>query len=262
MSSRSDCSYRDLPRAKELLPSRIVRLASAMFARDTGLSGPQIFEFFSKFSDEIGKMRYGSGVPSRWQMFENFLESLPVEQQRKALLELCDFPLRNAPSPLDIDELRDKLRGVPVPIALGRAVEQIDSTYVMKQWEKLIGRLVDDPEGAITSARTLLETVCLHILEGLGKETNHRGDLPALYKVTAAELQLLPRKEDEDTVRQILGSCSGLVLGIATLRNQFGDAHGRLAEGSQKRLAHLAANTAGALCIFLIESYEELQSNI
>jgi hypothetical protein len=148
------------------------------------------------------------------------------------------------------------------PIALGRAVEQIDSAYVMKQWEKLIGRLVHDPEGAITSARTLLETVCLHILESLGKETNHRGDLPALYKATAAELQLLPRKEDEDAVRQILGSCSGLVLGVATLRNQFGDAHGRLAEGSQRRLAHLPANTAGTLCIFLVESYEALRANV
>jgi hypothetical protein len=119
MNSRSDCSYRELPRTKELLPSRIVKLASTMFARDTGLSGPQIFEFFSKFSDEIGKMRYGSGVPSRWQMFENFLESLPVEQQRKALLELCDFQLRNAPTPTVLPRLRPPVEDVPPRIAEG-----------------------------------------------------------------------------------------------------------------------------------------------
>jgi hypothetical protein len=35
-------------------------------------------------------MQHGSGAPSRWQMFENFLESLPIEKQRHALLELCD----------------------------------------------------------------------------------------------------------------------------------------------------------------------------
>lgn len=259
MAGYADSNYRDLPRAKELLPSSIVKMASKMFARDTGLSGPQIFEFFSKFSDEVGKMRYGSGVPSRWQMFENFLESLPIEQQRQALLELCDYPLRTPANQSVIDELRGKLHGVPVRTTLGRVVEKIDSTYVTKQWEKLTERLVDDPEGAITSARTLLETVCLHILENLGKKADHKGDLPGLYKATAGELQLLPRKEDEEIIRQILGSCSGLVQGVAALRNQFGDAHGRLAEDSQKRLAHLAANAAGTLCIFLVETYEAMR---
>lgn len=152
--------------------------------------------------------------------------------------------------------MRAKISGIPVPATLAKAVEKIDSAYVTKQWEKLTERLVDDPEGAITSARTLLETVCLHILNGLGKEIDHKGDLPAMYRATAGELQLLPKKEEEEVIRQILGSCSGLVQGVATLRNQFGDAHGRLGDDSQKRLAHLAANITGTLCTFLIETFE------
>lgn len=94
------------------------------------------------------------------------------------------------------------------------------------------------------------------MLDGLGKKIDHKGDLAALYKATAAELQLLPRKEDEEVVRQILGSCSGLVQGVAALRNQFGDAYGRLWADSQRRLAHLDANAAGTLCAFQIESFE------
>ena len=224
------------------------------------MRGPEIFDFFSEYSEEIAKMRYGSGVPSRSVMFENFLESLSAEEQTKALLELCDrHPMGTPPPPTEVDALREKIRGVPVPATLGKAVEKIDTGYITKQWDKLSERLEKDPEGAITSARTLLETVCLHILESIGKKVTHKGDLPVLYKATASELQLLPRKEDEDVIRQLLGSCAGLVQGVAALRNQFGDAHGRLGEDSQKRLAHLAANTAGTLCIFLIESFEAMR---
>lgn len=255
--SNNECVYRDLPRSKDLLSQTIIKTASKLFARDTGLSGPQIFDFFSKYSDDVGQMRYGSGAPSRWQMFENFLESLSLEKQKQALLELCDgYPMRTPAPEEEVAALRDKIRGVPVPAALGKAVERIDVAYVTKNWEKLSARLGDDPDGAITAARTLLETVCLHILSKLGKEIEYKGDLPALYKATAEELQLVPKKEDDAAIRQILGSCAGLAQGIATLRNQFGDAHGRLGEDAQRRMAHLAANVGGTLCTFLIESFE------
>jgi hypothetical protein len=190
-------------------------------------------------------------------MFENFLESLPIDQQRSALLELCDgFPSGNRPLQEEVIKLRERIRGVPVPTSFGKAVEKIDVAYVTKQWEKLSERLGTDPEGAITSARTLLESVCLYILESRGKILDAKGDLPALYKATAEALGLDAKKEDDAAIRQVLGRCAGLAQGIATLRNQFGDAHGRLGKGAQRRIAHLAANVASTLCTFLIESFE------
>jgi hypothetical protein len=44
-----DCIYSELARNKEVLSQNIVKTASKLFVRDTGLSGPQIFEFFSKY---------------------------------------------------------------------------------------------------------------------------------------------------------------------------------------------------------------------
>jgi len=61
----------------------------------------------------------------------------------------------------------------------------------------------------------------------------------------AANRHPLAKKEDEDSIRQILGSCSGIAQGVAALRNQFGDAHGRLGQGAERRLAHLTANSVG-----------------
>src|SRR5436853_4454109 len=109
MPYAGECIYRELPRNKEFLSQTIIKTASKLFARDTGMSGPQIFEFFSKYSDDVGQMRYGSGAPSRWQMFENFLESLPLEKQKKALLELCNgYPMRTPPPEEEVAALRDK----------------------------------------------------------------------------------------------------------------------------------------------------------
>jgi hypothetical protein len=59
-------------------------------------------------------------------------------------------------------------------------------------------RRSDDPEGAITSARTLLETVCKHILDEGGIKYDDDADLPKLYRVTADVLDLAPSQQSED----------------------------------------------------------------
>jgi hypothetical protein len=256
-NAQESVGYRLLPKSSTLLPRPLTNTAKELFAGPTGLSGPQLFDFFANYSESIARMRYGSDVPSRKEMFDNFLESLPAEDQREALLALCDgYPMKTPPDDGAVHALREKIRGVPVPASLGKAVEKIDVEYVAKHWQKLLQRLASDPEGAITSARSLLESVCLYLLDCMGKKFVHAGDLPSLYRATVQELDLAPKKEDEESIRQILGSCSGIVQGVAALRNQFGDAHGRLGEGTERRLAHLTANSVGTLCTFLIESME------
>src|SRR3982751_3737949 len=41
----------------------------------------------------------------------------------------------------------------------------VESSQIQAAWRKVIERSSSDPEGAITAARTLLETVCKYILE-------------------------------------------------------------------------------------------------
>jgi hypothetical protein len=89
-SAEASVGYRSLPKSLTLLPRPFINTATELFAGSSGLSGPQLFDFFASHSDTIAKMRYGSGVPSRKEMFENFLESLVVDKQREALLALCD----------------------------------------------------------------------------------------------------------------------------------------------------------------------------
>ena len=134
---------------------------------------------------------------------------------------------------------------------------------MQRAWEKALRRKSEDPEGAITAARTLVETVCKHILDEKQITYPDNADLPNLYRLVVEQLCLAPEQYTERLVRQILGSCQSVVGGIAALRNQLGDAHGKGAEAAipHPLLAELAVNLAGAMAKYLLAVWESSRKN-
>jgi hypothetical protein len=124
-----------------------------------------------------------------------------------------------------------------------------------------LARRDDDSEGAITAARSLLETVCKHLLDELGEQYDDKADLPKLYGTTAAKLNLAPSQHTEQVFKQILGGCHSVVEGVGALRNRLSDAHGKgkSAPRPQARHAQLAVNLAGAMAMFLVETLDEMK---
>lgn len=126
-------------------------------------------------------------------------------------------------------------------------------------WQRALERKDKDPEGAITLSRTMLEAVCKHILHEKNISIDENSvDLSELYKITAKELNLSPEQHSEKIFKQILGGCSGVVNGLGSLRNKHGDAHASwpTAIKPKPRHAELAINLAGAMSIFLLQTYE------
>ncbi|MCD6726893.1 MAG: abortive infection family protein [Solirubrobacteraceae bacterium] len=120
-----------------------------------------------------------------------------------------------------------------------------------------------DPEGAITAARSLLESVCKTILEDMTVEYDDRDDdLPKLYKRVSKALTLAPSDHTEEQFKAILGGCTTVVNGLGSIRNRASDAHGhgRKSYRPGSRHAALAVNLAGATALFLMETYEARQS--
>ena len=135
-----------------------------------------------------------------------------------------------------------------------------DGVHVV--WAKALERRNSDPEGAITIARTLLETVTKRILDEVGEAYSDKEDLPKLYGLAAQALNLAPSQHTEEPIKAILGGATNLVNGIGTLRSRLSDAHGRggrLPVKPSPRHAKLAVNTAGAVATFLVETYLERQ---
>lgn len=147
----------------------------------------------------------------------------------------------------------------PSDISVGEALSVLNSDTVHESWRRALERRFDDSDGAITAARTLLETVCKHILDDIGVQYKEQADLPKLYGLTADILDLAPRKQLDPIFRQVLGGCTAVVEGIGAIRNALGDAHGKGQSFVKPELRHaeLTVNLAGAAATFLVQTWED-----
>ena len=139
-----------------------------------------------------------------------------------------------------------------------KTIDRFNQEYINSEWLKALERKTDDPEAAITTSRTLIETTCKFILDNFGIIYKEDIDLPKLYKLTADGLNLAPDQHTEQIFKQILGGCQSIVEGLGALRNKLSDSHGKKTSQIKpsSRHAELAVNLAGTMTTFLLETYE------
>jgi len=211
----------------------------------------QLRQYFMNHS-EAGSLlpsfvRTNRGVSQFWQF---------IKSKFKHYAERRDF-IWSEFTPL-LDFLEGKTPA-PADNTISNGLKDFSAESVHLVWTKALERRATDPEGAITAARTLLETVCKHILDETGADYNDkRIELPDLYKRTAKELNLAPDQHTEEVFKQILGGCSAIVGGLGALRNRLGDAHGQGKNNVRPatRHAELAVNLAGSVALFLVATWE------
>jgi hypothetical protein len=153
----------------------------------------------------------------------------------------------------------EKLDQTPSVVPITTALRAFDPGYIQDAWQKALDRRTSDPEGAITAARTLLETVCKHILDDAGVTYSEDIDLPKLWGLAAEKLNLAPSQHYEESFKAILGSCQQIVNRIGTLRNKIGDSHGQGRRPVRPKLRHaeLVVNLAGTMAAFLVATWNE-----
>ena len=146
----------------------------------------------------------------------------------------------------------------PSDLSTSDVLQAFDADGVYGVWLKALDRRSSDPPGALTLARTLVETVVKRILDDHEIPYSSADDLPKLYKAAAKTLNLAPEQHSEEAIKRILGGAANLVGGLGRLRNVLSDAHG---QGRRRpvrplpRHANLAVNTAGAVATFLVETH-------
>jgi len=138
-----------------------------------------------------------------------------------------------------------------------------DEVHIHTQWKKALERKITDPEGAITTARTLIESILKYILDEKNIKYNENSDLSEIYKEVAKSLNLAPEQHQEQIFKQILGGANGIISGLGSLRNKLGDAHGKSKTNVKPKERHseLAVNLAGTMAIFLYKTYKEEMGN-
>jgi hypothetical protein len=152
--------------------------------------------------------------------------------------------------------------GAPADALISDELVAFNEAGVHEAWRKALERRSADPEGAVTAAKSLLETVSKHILDAAGRTYGASDDLPKLYHAAAECLALAPSQQSEAVLKAVLGNCQAVVGGIAGMRNRLSDSHGqgRSHVKPSPRHAELAVNLAGSMAMFMIATWHERPS--
>lgn len=135
---------------------------------------------------------------------------------------------------------------------------QAESQPVRESWQKSLDRVHSDPEGAITAARSLVESACRHVLDEHGVVAEAGIPLSKLHRLAAKELQLDPNGGVNAALRQMLQGAASVIEGLAALRNDLGDAHGkdRKSPRAARRHSELAVLLAAGMGSFLLSTLD------
>jgi hypothetical protein len=155
-------------------------------------------------------------------------------------------------------------RSSSVVDALVSTVAVIDFDTVNRDLDRALASTETDPEDAVTSACSVVESVCRSVLIELGLPLPPKKDIQGLYQAVREPLGLTPDKggvadEIASDVRAILGGLNSVVNGVGALRTHGGDAHGR-ERGYRRvdpRIARLAIHSASTVSLFLVETWQK-----
>lgn len=160
-------------------------------------------------------------------------------------------------------ELRQMSMTAPVVPVIAQTLKDMSLDTVQLDLERALRSAEHDPEDAVTAACSIIESVCRTILVESGPGLPDKQDIMGLYKAVRDLLGLSPSKDGipdpiAADVRNVLSGLNTAVSGIGALRTHGGDAHGR-ERGFKRidtRIAKLAINSASAVALFLVETWE------
>ncbi|MEO1555853.1 MAG: abortive infection family protein [Pseudomonadota bacterium] len=249
-----------------------------------GMEGGYVLDFSNRtmaewFEDELGVDIYddryaerGTSKANRVRCFIDTEQPFDVGQMLRMLWRYRQkLPEGSDGKSAGIDEahfleLVARIEGGQASPALSRLTNQaavLNLDTISRDIDRAMAAVEADPESAVTSACSTVESVCRSIIVATGQTLPARRDIRTLLKEVRKPLGLATERPDlppevRDSVLTILGGMATAVQGIGTLRTNFGDAHGR-EKGYVRidaRIASLAVNAASTVSLFLIQTWQ------
>lgn len=100
---------------------------------------------------------------------------------------------------------------------------------ILDEWyDAGIRSVTGDARGSVTRARTMMETVCKHILDERNLSYDAKDDLPDLVRKlrSVIEIHYASSPEIGDAARQLMHGLTSTAYALSLLRNRKSDAHG------------------------------------
>lgn len=262
--------------------NRTINYLTDILTGDSGktkyLKGSELVNFFNGLGYND---KYEQGFPARKDFAKQKIKELNDNGKIKDLIESYYNPisfigeeetLNNLLADLNkylyFDDLKIKISGKKCiiisikNIVQSKELKKIDHEFIEENINKVSKKISEgDYSGAITNARSLVETVLIYIRSELkGEREKFNGELHPLYSEVAKKLNLTSEKRGKEhkALKRFISGLFSIISGIAELSNDLGDRHGKALNKfqSEKHHAILVANAAKALCEFLFCCFE------
>ncbi len=199
---------------------KLEKLQASYIATATSDRGSLDAQDFSRLRAEfLNNAQLKSRMPDMVRKYRDQSQFWPfIKHKFPSYAERRDYIWAEFRPVFEYLEAQDRSPGVQ-PIT--QALEAFDPEHVHAIWQKALDRRMDDPEGAITAARTLLETVCKYVLDANNERYPDDADLPKLWALTSEKLNLAPHQHQEQLFKTILGTASlwSTALGLSETRS-------------------------------------------
>lgn len=215
---------------------------------------------FDSYANAIDWQDHGQ-VQRALRVFQEILtweDDVPSEYRDKALAKIRRLLDQDGYVLDDEGRIREKRH----PESTGLPLERLRDAESIR--EHLARLDPSDPALAISSAKSLIEATCKHVLEELKEPYEERMDISPLVKAVQRALKvdpetIAPTKKGRDTIVRVLSNLSQVAVGVAELRNEYGTDHGwtRSSGGLGPRHARLAVGGAVNFCHFLLDTLDD-----
>jgi hypothetical protein len=243
-------------------PYRTSRLLDEFFLEDLALEPPQAFTSSSRESSTETWLKAFNGTGELARIIEASVRPADYAASGynvgEAAVHLNLFLIHDG---LQLVRMGDRfvlrsLAGVQMPEA-AEAKDVLSDAYVQELAAKCDGRLAaSDYDGAITTARTLLEAILVGLEARLaGSRGEYKGDLPKQFKQVTKLLRMDDERPDlDDRFKDVIRGLVMVVNGLAPLRNKMSDGHARERKPAPHH-ARVVVNASKTVATFLVESY-------
>lgn len=248
-------------------------------------SGPELERFLGGAGIDLDIGRTGSRLPSVRDALRSHNETDTGRQAiRKLVEQVADpreylrFPERHEAvvnhlnqhlRPDGLELRRIGSRNMLVAASTGSvagvlrdAAKALDFESVKLDFDRALAQTESDPEDAVTSACSIIESAFKCLLDELKAKYPDKQGIAGLAKTIEEHLNLSPARPDlEPDIKQILGGLSNVARGIGSLRTHSGDAHGhgKRVRRLDSRIARLAIHAASTISLFYIETWQKQQ---
>jgi len=136
--------------------------------------------------------------------------------------------------------------------------EAMGFSATKKELSKAQELIVKDPDSCIRASTVSLESTLKTILDKLNEPYPHKEQLTSLWKAVKDKLHL-GDEIAKGHLLQVIGSLTGAVMGLAGMRNDLSDAHGKglISPETYESYAELALYLSATLSLFLVRRFKE-----